>query len=265
MNPPTLLELLDSATALEPLNGTAQKVIALTEDEHFSAQQLAALVGSEPVLATRMLRIANSAYYGAPRRIASVREAIVLIGFRAVRSTVTAMCLIERCPRPIEIDGPRFWRHALSVATLAEGLGRRAGGNEAFTAGIVHNIGRLALAQYAPQAFRETVAHARSESMAVHEAQRVLLGYTDADLGAALGTRWQLPDVLTEAFGSSIPPAPVGPVAHVVFEARAVVASLGVTDGVDGPVASDDTSTPPEGWERLLKRVDTLVGQLVPV
>ncbi|MSP22184.1 MAG: HDOD domain-containing protein [Dehalococcoidia bacterium] len=148
MNHPTLAHLVESAVDLHPLSGTAGKVLALSEGGQFSAQQLAEAIVAEPVLATRMLRIANSVAFGAPKRIASAREAIVLIGFPTVHATVMAICFVENCPHSPQIDGTSFWRHSVSVATLAEDLAKRAqaGADHAFTAGIVHNIGRLAFA-----------------------------------------------------------------------------------------------------------------------
>jgi HD-like signal output (HDOD) protein len=271
MNQPTLAHLVAMAEELRPLSGTAGKVLALSEGDRFSAQQLAEVVIAEPVLATRVLRIANSAFYGAPRRIASVREAIVLIGFPTVHATALAVCLVDACPRPSAIDGRRFWKHSVSVATLAEELAKHSGAgvDQAFTAGIIHNIGRLAFAQVEPRGFREAVAYARTLGASVHQAQIDLFGYTDADLGAALAERWDLPPALIEAIGESEPGARgLGPVAQAVSEARTVVRLLGVTDGVDvadGLVEAPTLlETPPAEWPAVTHRVDALMEQLVP-
>jgi HD-like signal output (HDOD) protein len=267
MNHPTLAHLIDSAVELRPLSGTAGTVLALSEGDRFSAQQLAEVVVSEPVLATRMLRIANSAFYGAPKRIASVREAIVLIGFPTVHATVLAMCLIETFPRSPEIDAGRFWRHSVSVATLAEELAKmgRAGTDHAFTGGIVHNIGRLAFARFEARGFRQAVACARATDTSVHEAQRALFGYTDIDLGAGLGERWGFPDSLIEALADSEPgsASAQGPIARAVLEARTVLGMLGVTDGVDAPAGLVE-ATPPAHWTEVTLRVDAFM-EHVPV
>lgn len=269
MNYPTLAQLLESAADLRPLSGTATKVLALSEGQTFSAQQLAEVIVSEPALATRMLRIANSAFYGAPRRIASIREAIVLIGFSTVHSTVMAMCLIDACPRTRDIDGMHFWRHSVSVATLAEGLAKQWGAkpDHAFSAGIVHNIGRLALAQFAPSAFRAALAQARTRGISLHEAEHELLGYTDAAFGAALAERWRFPESLAEAIeGCDLTTPPrTGPVARAVREARGVVASLGVTDGVDAPLVDARPERAPEEWAALTRRVDAFLAHVAPV
>ena len=270
MNYPTLAHLIDSAAELRPLSGTAGTILALSEGDRFSAQQLAEAVVSDPVLATRMLRIANSAFYGAPKRIGSVREAIVLIGFPTVHATVLAMCLIESFPRTPEIDADRFWRHSVSVATLAEELVKlvqtnREHGEHAFTGGIVHNIGRLAFAQFEPQAFRQAVALARTSEVTVHQAQRELFGYTDTDLGAGLTTWWGFPDPLIEAIADSEPDTAggQGPVARAVLQARTILSMLGVTDGVDVPGGLVE-ATPPPHWTEVNLRVDAFM-EHVPV
>jgi HD-like signal output (HDOD) protein len=264
MNYPTLAELLNAAAELRPLNDTASRVMALSIGGRFSAQQLAEVVVADPVLATRLLRVANSAFYGPPKRISSVRDAIVLIGFPAARSTVAALCVIEACPRSALIDGAQFWRHSVSVATLVEAFTKHRGadGEQAFTAGIVHNIGRLALAQYAPRAFQAALAHARAEHIAVHEAQREVLGYTDAVLGAALAGHWRFPDVLVEAIDATdrVSSRPgTGVVAEAVIEARSVVRTMGIADGIDLPEETPAPVETPAEWDGVPERVDAFL------
>ena len=238
---PTLEELAGDLAELRPLSPVALQVVELSEDERFSAHELAALIASDPALTARMLRLANSAYYGFPRQISTVRDAVVLLGFRAVRSTALATCLIGSMPRGRSIDEARFWQFSVGVGLLAELLARTEGGSteEAFTAGVLHNIGRLALDQRAPEALQQAATYAQEHGVTLPEAERALLGFADSEIGGALCERWHLPQALVEAVGghqldpSELPPA--GSTTAAVVRARVFARSAGLSDGIEQP------------------------------
>ncbi len=81
---PALDELVNQIGELRPINAVATRILQLTESERFSAHELATVISSDQALTAKMLRLSNSAYYGFPRRITTVRDAVVLLGFRAV-------------------------------------------------------------------------------------------------------------------------------------------------------------------------------------
>ena len=155
---------------LRPLPSVALRVLEIAESEHFSAHELAQAIGTDAALTAKMPRLANSAYYGFPRRISTVRDAVVLLGFRAVRSATLATCVIDTMPRGAQIDDRTFWHFSITVGMLAEVLARstRRHADEAFTAGVLHNIGRLALDQQRPDALRRAMATFRNDGR-IHE------------------------------------------------------------------------------------------------
>ncbi len=245
---PELDELVHEIAELRPLRQSAVRVLALTEGERFSAQELAGAISADAVLSAKMLRLANSAYYGFPRKIATIREAIVLLGFRAVRSAVLAAGMIEVLPGSNALDYDRFWQFSVTVGMLAEIQARAIGRHldVAFTAGVIHNIGRLALDQHRSSAFREvlnTVGH----GVDIVEAERRVLGFTEADLGGALALRWNFPDELVDAVAHHALELEQMPdqqsLAACVVRARLFAHSLGVTDGVasERPESDDDS------------------------
>src|SRR5438067_7981918 len=144
--PPTLDALVYEIGELRPLGVTARQILAITAEDRFSAYELANVIAADQALTAKMLRLANSAYYGFARRITTMRDAVVLIGFREVRSVTLASCVIDAVPASRHIDYDRFWHYSVTIGMLAEVLARaeRYPSDEAFTAGIVHNIGRLA-------------------------------------------------------------------------------------------------------------------------
>ena len=98
---PTLDEAVNAIAELRPLGAVATQILSITEGDQFCAQELAKVVSADQALSAKMLRLSNSPYYGFPRRITTVRDAIVLLGFRAVRSATISSCVIRRRPRRV--------------------------------------------------------------------------------------------------------------------------------------------------------------------
>lgn len=255
MDPPATgnaeLDLLVQEIAeLRPLPSVALRVLKIAESEHFSAHELAQAIGTDAALTAKMLRLANSAYYGFPRRISTVRDAVVLLGFRAVRSATLATCVMETMPRGTDIDDRQFWHFSITVAMLAEVLARsaRAHTEEAYTAGVLHNIGRLALDHHRPDALRRAVTLAEREEITLSEAETALLGYTDAQLGGALALHWNFPIELAVAVAEHDRPVAEFSnqtnLAALVVRARQFARDRGLTDGVEAEAVRE----PDRGW-----------------
>lgn len=248
----TDLELLAKEIGeLRPLGAAAQQVLRITATDRFSAYEIANVIASDQALTSKMLRLANSAYYGFARRITTMRDAVVLLGFREVRAATLASCVIDAMPPSNHIAYERFWQYSLSIGMLAEVLARaeRQQPDEAFTAGVVHNIGRLALDQHRPAMFGEALAYAGQHSVSLEEAERAVLGFTDAELGAALGRQWDFPAPLVAAIEHhdwkpeqlTEPQSLTG----FIVRARAFARSHGSSDGVEPPAGRTD---PPAEW-----------------
>jgi HD-like signal output (HDOD) protein len=278
---PSLVEVVHTLAELRPLGATASQVLRLTADGRFSAHELASTIASDQALTAKTLRLANSAYYGFPRRITTVRDAVVLLGFRAVRAATVATCLVDAIPGSNTLDYTAFWHYSLAVGSTAELLSRAeaTGQDEAFTAGVLHNIGRLALDQFVPAGFAESVYRAREHQLTLPDAERAVLGYTDAELGGALAEHWNFPAPLVEAVRNhaldahSLPDP--GTLTACVVRARLFVRSYGLPDGLEHTEPYDrpaEWSTPPlsvaldrgGGFEGLLNRVDAFMDSSVP-
>ncbi len=248
---PSLASVVHEIAELRPLPGVASAALHITDGDRFSAHELAKVISADQALTAKVLRLSNSAYYGFPRRIGTVRDAIVLIGFRAVRSAVLASSVMEvhRSPRMIDYRG--FWRFSVTVGVLAEVVAQSERGayEEAFTAGVLHNIGRLALDQHLPERFRAAVRRAEQEQVPLHEAERELLGFTDAQLGAALARHWNFPGELCDAVANHplnayAIPDEMGSLTAYVVGARRFARAYGLSDGVEVAAAGP----PPREW-----------------
>ncbi len=135
---------------LRPLPAVAFRVLELSDDGKFSAHELASLIASDQALTSKILRLANSPFYGFARRITTVRDAVVLLGFRAVRQSTLAACVVGDDRRSTSLDYDAFWQFCVATGMLAEVLARTEGRyqDQAFTAGVLHQVGVLALDQF---------------------------------------------------------------------------------------------------------------------
>ena len=251
---PELDLLVNEIAELRPLPVVALRVLELAEGDRFSAHELAQTVSADQALTAKILRLSNSAYYGFPRRITTVRDAVVLLGFRAVRSATLASCVIEALPGGQVLDPVQAWRFSVSVGMLSEVLSRatREHTDEAFTAGVLHNIGRLAMDQHRPDDLRRCIEIAQTRGWTIAQAERQVLGFTDAEVGGALALHWNFPPALADAVAhhnldvNALPDPKT--VAAFVIRARLFARASGLTDGVeqlstDQP--SSDWNVPP--------------------
>jgi len=233
-------EILIEIAELRALPAVAARVIEIAGGDKFSAHELAQAVASDQALTAKMLRLANSAYYGYPRRITTVRDAVVLLGFRAVRSAALASCVIDTLPGGTSnIEGNRFWEFSVTVGMLAEVLAtaHHHHMDEAFTAGVLHNIGRLALDQHRPRELMAVTTLAVQKKISVSEAERHVLGFTDAELGGALAAHWNFPEELVDAVAQhDRKPSLIADqesLASYVSRARVFARATGLSDGLE--------------------------------
>lgn len=198
-------ELLNRIDELPPLPAVAARVMSMAEDERTSAMDLAQVLATDQALTAKLIRISNSAYYGFARRISTVREAVVMLGFKQVRQVAVGASLMNTFKRgapgdPFDLD--LFWGHSVAVAVAAEGLAKKSFAvkpEDAFTAGILHDIGRLVLRQVLPDEFAQAVHIARTGELTLHEAELECTGYSHDDVGRVLGDQWKFPGHLVEA------------------------------------------------------------------
>lgn len=189
---------------LPTLPTVVAKIIQLVDNPRTNAATLARLISSDPALTARMLKMANSAYYGFPRRIGTINLAIVVLGFNTVRDLAVSASLAERINPDHDGGGGMgdFWEHSVSTAVAARMLQRalphRPVG-EAFVAGLLHDIGRLVVARYLPQEFTRVQQALEKSESPVWAIEHELLGMSHAEIGGTLCRHWNLPEAICDA------------------------------------------------------------------
>jgi len=225
---------------------------ALGRDD-VSFDRLADAISHDQALAAKTLRLANSSFYGLPGRVASIRDAIAVLGLRQVGMALTAAAVSGafagvQCPG---FDMTAYWRHSVAcgICTRLIGDELRLDGGAAFTAGLLHDIGRLALAARAPDALAEALAHRRRDDGLIWQSEREVLGIDHMEIGAKVAERWHFGHDIIDAIRlHHAPPADAGrPVADAVHVANAIVHALDVAGDADDMVPP--VSAPV--WNRL--------------
>ncbi|MBC7573574.1 MAG: HDOD domain-containing protein [Herminiimonas sp.] len=173
----------------------------LDEDVHLP--KIVQMLSYDQVMTARILRFANSAYVGSAKSPGTVDEAIQLIGLNALRemvciSAVSGLMVPDRCP---DFGLKAFWRHAVATACFAASLARQAGASasHAFTAGLLHDIGRMVLACTFPADYSRTLRYQRETACAILRAEQATIGVDHVQTGVELSRRWQLGADLREA------------------------------------------------------------------
>lgn len=253
--------------ALPPLPAVALRVMQVAQDPKASASDLAMVVSSDPGLSGRILRVVNSAAYRRSREVTSVQEALVTIGFvqarnMAVSGAIAGAYAPDALNALFRID--RFWEHSIAVAFRSAQLASAAPGVDvpsAFTAGILHNMGRLALYYADPAAMDQAVARALGEDRTLDEVEAEVLGMDHAEVGARLAQKWNLPGAIREAVALHHSPVPgSATLAGCVAAADRYVCENGLLPGyVIPPEAGHQRPAPQPAFAELLRQVGALM------
>lgn len=204
--------LISRIEALPPLPEVAQAILRFGDGSEAGLRGLCIRIQQDVALTARMLRVANSPFYGLQGSVHTLEDALVVLGSATLRAIALTGALIAPfdSTRSLRFDPRRFWQHALASAVLAQRLAQSNGvaPPAAFTAGLLHQIGVLALCTVDPTAFDIAAAEADASGRTFSQSCLALMGWDPCALGAALARRWQLPDMLSEAVAEwRTPPA----------------------------------------------------------
>jgi HD-like signal output (HDOD) protein len=169
------------------------------------------IVSCDPALAVKMLRIANSAYYGFKSEVTTVKQAVVLLGLMTVRSLVVgASCYDVFARAGAPDDREALWLHSIGTAVAAEGLAKSVRGvvpEEAYLAGLLHDVGVAVIAMSYPEVPRLVAAQSLDGEVSRREAEVDLLGCDHAQMGMLVAQEWGLPAPIAGAIGYHHSPA----------------------------------------------------------
>ena len=189
---------IEQVGELPTLPHVVQKLASMIGRPNISAEEIGALIEKDQVLSAKVLRLANSPFYGFPSRIASVAHAVVVLGLSVVKGLTLCATAFDMMKNAGMND---LWRHSLGVAMTAHILGAKAGmknPEEVFVGGLLHDIGKVVLYVKWPDVGQQITLATKDSSRSLMDTERELFDVTHADVGGWLATAWHLPTSLRE-------------------------------------------------------------------
>src|SRR5258706_1018020 len=185
-------EAIKKVTTIATIPEVTARIVTTVEDPRSTASQLHKIVSHDPALVTRILKVVNSAFYGLPGQIGSVERAIVLLGLNAVKNIAVAASLgqLFRSVKLCEgFTAKDLWTHCIAVAVTARYIAKQMKvplADEAFLAGMIHDVGLLASLQVMPEKLRKVCESAKAPNAIFCDLEREQMGMDHQQLGAAL-------------------------------------------------------------------------------
>ena len=203
-----LLERLGRSIRIPTLPQVATRLTAMVNDPDVGMREVGAVLAQDPPLTATVLRYANGAAYGLRNRVASAEDAATVLGARALRNLTLQAAVIdgyEHLTADAKLGIRSYWEHSVLVAHLTRRLAfrhraqRPTDPDEAYTCGLLHDLGRMVLLDNLRGGYVELVAEASEDGTPLHVAERKALRFTHMDLGRNVVRNWNLPDTIEAA------------------------------------------------------------------
>ncbi len=203
-------DLVDSIVTLPTIPAI---IVALNEtiaDPESSALNVSEIISRDPPTATKVLRLANSAYYGLRSEVSTINHAVTMLGFNIIRNLVLTATVFDLTTEKTLgglFDVEKFWRHSLGVGVAAKIIAKEAFpkavnlSDEFFLCGLLHDIGKIILGQYLQDKFKAALVFGRAQAIPLHVAEKSVIGCTHAEVGGVLAKRWNLSGGIISALG----------------------------------------------------------------
>lgn len=230
-----------------------------------SMKDLGNVIGSDQAITSKLLRMVNSAYYGFPRRISTISQALVVIGVEGLRSLIMGLSVQKMFKSE---TGQQLWAHSITTAAAARIITQKFGNvhpEESFVVGLIHDIGRLILYQYFPEEFIYFKLIDKDDIKTLPE-EREYFGMDHGEIGSKIATTWNLPQKIVESIRYHHKPnmVPQNQVVLIVCIAESIARYIKDTDntsatGAPAPVLSEYTN--PTYLEKL--RIKDIPEQMI--
>lgn len=255
---PSLDDLLQTDSELSSLPEIYIRVSDLLDNENSSATQIGQVVETDPALTSRILKMVNSAYYGYSNRIASISQAITILGRDRLRQILIGSVLggvFGKMTNHV-ISMQDFWYHSVKTALLCRDLAKSSRLSEIsdvlFTAGLLHEIGRLILSHKLPDLYQQVESALQNSDTDICKAEQEVIGYTHSDTGDAFIRKWGLPEILSVTAKYHHRPLDAGE--HEHGEEILLVYLANLLSSIEEPTEAEDVEQAlqkTQGWQEL--------------
>lgn len=231
---------------LPSLSTIVMEVLQLLDQGDVDLPALMKTIGQDQALAARVLRVVNSPFYGFPNHIGSLKDAGMMLGVHSLRNIVTAAGIMGHFPLGKDESFSRlsFWQHSIGTGVAAKVLARQCGLDQevAFTAGLLHDIGKLVMAVYFPADFARVLAWRDEQDCLLKDAEKAVLDFDHTLVGVKVAKKWKLPELITTAIHHHHTPAskPDAPLVALVHVADVLCRGLEIGNGGDSLIPKLD-------------------------
>ena len=204
MNQPNLSKIVSEIKAFPSMPATGAKMLKMLEDPETTVDEIEDVLRHDPGLTGNVLRLANSAYFGIPSKVASTRQAVVLLGLKKLIQLVIASCVNAVMDKPVpgyDLPPGDLWRHSIAVSIAAEALvkdKKNIDAEDIFTPALLHDIGKLILGHFVKDEL-DDIEKIASKGVPYVVAENMVLGTDHAEVGAQVLTQWSFPAEVVEA------------------------------------------------------------------
>ncbi|MFO1010817.1 MAG: HDOD domain-containing protein [Planctomycetota bacterium] len=264
-------QIISKCPNLPTLPAIVQQVSQMLLDPNVGTKEIGRLVAQDPPLAARVLKIANSSYYGLRERCVSTEQASAVLGVKVLRNVVTAAAVMKQFAHLEErgIDLDAMWKHSILVAQAANLLARSSRGGvglsaeEFYTCGLLHDIGKLVLLENLGEEYVTLLVRSNRESVPLQTCERDALLFDHTDVGSMIAVQWGLPAAVASAIQFHHGPREaieLDPVVSLVAHANLLVkrvqaGNLSAAASVVDPATSRFLAVTPEDVTRVVTLV----------
>ena len=263
-------KLAAAVEAMPAFPQSVRQILELTRNMDCSPKDLIQVIDKDPVLTVKILKVVNSAYYGLAKASTTVNHAVVFLGFNTIKHLALGIAAIGMLPKSNSagFDAQQYLLHSLTTAGIARQLAVRLGDVDpvdCFIAGLLHDFGKVVLAQFMPDEFRLALELSQEYSLSLHLALRKIIGVDHATVGSVLVEKWHfstdLVDTIRHQHGPELPDTSM---IACVFAANQVSKKLGLGSGGNACIEE----LPPSIEARLGGNLETVIlslGDLAPL
>ena len=232
MSQPSLADIVSHIHSLPAMPAVALELLQTLSGGDPDVDALASRIARDQAITARVLRVANSPFYGLQMRVGSIHDAIVVRGFSAGRSLVLTRAVVTTLPagKCAGFSADRFWRHVLGTAVAAQALARplRRKPESLFIAGLLHDIGRLVMLSANPEGFARVIQIAAERDCHLVDVEAEIFGCDHTAVGAAIAQHWNFPADIVEALAFHHNPAQTAPgsLAAIIHYADGIAKAL---------------------------------------
>jgi putative nucleotidyltransferase with HDIG domain len=205
MDEQQVLGKLDRISDIPTLPTIVFELNKYLRDPDTSIKTVCDTIEKDQAISLKILKLVNSVFYGFKSKISDLRNAVVLLGYNAVRNAIVSLSVINAFPKRVKLmdfDISQFWKHSLAVAVTSKNiaqLSKKESPDNCFVGGLLHDVGKVILAQYFPKLFEAVWSTLQNEHLTFYEAEQKSLPIDHSKIGAHLAAKWQLPQGLIDA------------------------------------------------------------------